>query len=68
MDYDAIAPETKNVSGVTKAAKTYIVTAPKDTSRCEGCPYPSIGFICWNRDGTCMRTDMDKINRRRKGG
>lgn len=29
-------------------------------ARCEGCPYPSHGFICWNRDGPCMREFMKK--------
>ncbi len=68
MDYGTATPETKNDNGVKKAAKTYIIAAPKDISRCEGCPYPSVGFICWSPDGSCMRTDMEKINRRRKGG
>lgn len=31
-------------------------------SRCDGCPYPGHGFICWNRDGCCIREAMRKIN------
>ena len=30
-------------------------------SRCEGCPYPSHGFICWSGDGHCMREIMKKL-------
>ena len=42
-----------------------------ETARCDGCPYPATGFICWCGDGTCMRTEMDKIRLRdaeEKGG
>ena len=31
-------------------------------TRCEGCPYPSHGFICWSSDGLCMREIMKKLN------
>ncbi len=34
--------------------------------RCQGCPYPRHGIVCWHRDGTCLRTDMEEIGRRRK--
>ncbi|ACV61364.1 hypothetical protein Dtox_0433 [Desulfofarcimen acetoxidans DSM 771] len=27
--------------------KRYTVPPPKDTTRCKGCPYPRVGFICW---------------------
>ena len=30
--------------------------------RCQGCPYPRHGIVCWHPDGTCLRTDMNKIN------
>lgn len=30
-------------------------------TRCEGCPYPNHGFICWSRDGHCMREIMKKL-------
>lgn len=29
--------------------------------RCEGCPYPGHGFICWGPDGGCLRSEMEKI-------
>ena len=32
---------------------------------CEGCPFPSHGFICWSTDGSCLRSNMKKIQ---KGG
>ena len=34
--------------------------------RCQGCPYPHHGIVCWHRDGTCLRTDMEEIGRRQK--
>ena len=26
-------------------------------SRCEGCPYPAHGFLCWGGEDDCMRTN-----------
>ena len=34
-------------------------------ARCKGCPYPKHGFICWSKDGSCIRWTMQKINERR---
>ena len=31
-------------------------------THCEGCPYPSHGFICWSSDGLCIREIMKKLN------
>ncbi len=31
-------------------------------SRCEGCPYPAHGFLCWRDETECLRTRMQKIN------
>ena len=28
--------------------------------RCHKCRYRSTGFICWSRDGSCMRTWSNK--------
>ena len=30
--------------------------------RCEGCPYPSHGFVCWSADGNCIRSRIAEIN------
>lgn len=27
--------------------------------RCQGCPYPAHGVICWHRGGGCLRTDKN---------
>lgn len=35
-----------------------------ETEHCEGCPYPSTGFICRHADGACLRTDAEKIRER----
>ncbi len=37
-----------------------------ENERCQGCPYPRHGIVCWHRDDTCLRTDMEKIERRQK--
>ena len=29
---------------------------------CEGCPYPANGFLCWGRDGKCLRSEMRRLN------
>ena len=26
---------------------------------CTDCPYPHVGFFCYGKDGTCMKTDFD---------
>ena len=36
------------------------------SSRCEGCPYPSHGFVCWHDEKRCLRTEREKINQRNK--
>ena len=33
---------------------------------CEGCPYPSHGFVCWSQDGDCLRKRVSRINYRKK--
>ena len=32
--------------------------------RCEGCPYPAHGFLCWGSGEDCMRTRVKKLNER----
>lgn len=66
MNYD-VNSEEKIDSGAADPPKKHTVPSPKDPARCEGCPYPSVGFICWSQDGSCLKTDMDKISRRSKG-
>ena len=34
------------------------------SSHCEGCPYPSHGFVCWHDEERCLRTEMEKIHQR----
>ena len=59
--------EKKAEAGATGPPEKYTVSPPKDPSRCEGCPYPRVGFICWSPDGSCMKTDMDRFSRTGKG-
>ncbi len=35
-------------------------------ARCEGCPYPQHGFICWHSDGSCMKDQIKKISAKEK--
>ena len=40
-----------------------VLTGPFE--RCEGCPYPGHGFVCWNRSGEkCLRTEVERIMER----
>ena len=32
------------------------------SERCKGCPHARHGFICWHRDGICLKTDMEEID------
>ena len=34
--------------------------------RCENCPYPHVGFTCRDRDGSCLRTDMEQLTEHQK--
>lgn len=47
--------------------QVYSLVMPKDTEKCRGCPYPGVGFICWSTDGSCMKTEVDKISNRARG-
>ena len=33
---------------------------------CGDCPYASHGFLCYSAEGDCMKTDMQRLNNRRK--
>ncbi len=35
---------------------------------CGNCPYPSHGFVCYSSEGNCLRTDMEKIHRKKERG
>ena len=35
-----------------------------ETPLCEGCPFPSHGFLCQGGDGECMRTRLMKLSDR----
>lgn len=32
--------------------------------RCEGCPYPKVGFVCYGKDGSYLRSDAQEIEAR----
>lgn len=42
------------------------VLCDKHGPLCEGCPYPRHGLTCWFTDGTCLRTEMNRIMRKTK--
>ena len=66
MKHD-VTPEEKTGTGENISPAKHFLPLPEDTSRCAGCPYPGVGFICWSSDGSCMRTDVEKFSRRSKG-
>ncbi len=51
----------------TYAPEPYRKSVCTEFKRCKGCPYPNHGLRCWHSDGSCLRTDMETINRREKG-
>ncbi len=60
MEQSGNMPDEK----VDEQKQSYTIADPQDTEKCRGCPYPRVGFICWSKDGSCMKTDMDKISSR----
>lgn len=46
-----------------KVKGPHTLPLPKNLDRCQGCHYPAVGFICWSPDGTCLRTEEDRLNR-----
>ena len=36
----------------------------RHSDRCEGCPYPSHGFVCWHDEDNCLRTEMKRITKK----
>lgn len=59
--------EAKANARETGLPKKLTVPEPKDTTRCDGCPYPGVGFICWSPDGSCLRTEVERISSRGQG-
>ena len=55
-------PDPPKQTGVPSASR-YQETSPHP-SLCKDCPYPRHGLICWHRDGTCLRTDVQKLHQR----
>ena len=33
----------------------------RQSPRCEGCPYPKVGFVCYGKDGSCLRSDVQEM-------
>lgn len=61
MNINANVPE-KRISGIpVTPRRIYSVAESQDTEKCRGCPYAGVGFICWDQDGNCMKTDVEKI-------
>ena len=59
-----IAPEYRRNSHLISESESEAKAKCSLFDRCEGCPYPKHGFVCWGKDGQCMRTDMEKIKER----
>lgn len=63
MNTDAKPQQKKEDGSVPAPRRIYTVPLPENISRCQGCPYPAVGFICWSRDETCLRTKMDRLHK-----
>lgn len=72
----AVAAERMQVVSVLRQVRARVAPAcspepPQKTvchqfSRCEGCPYPAHGFLCWGSGEDCMRTRVEKLNIKEK--
>ena len=54
-------PEYRSHTGPPGFAEKPVCT---ETPLCEGCPFPSHGFLCQGGDGECMRTRLMKLSDR----
>ncbi len=66
MNHD-VTPEAITSEGTIGPPNKCSVPQLHDPVSCEGCPYPSVGFICWSPDGSCLKTEVEEISRRSKG-
>ena len=70
----AVATERMQVLSVLRQVRARVAPVcspepPQETvchqfPRCEGCPYPAHGFLCWGSGEDCMRTRVKKLNER----
>ena len=56
-------PEYRDHTGPPGFAEKPICRA---SPLCEGCPFPSHGFLCQGGDGECMRTRFMKLSEKEK--
>ena len=56
-------PEYRSHTGPTGFAEKPVCM---ETPLCEGCPFPSLGFLCQGGDGECMRTRLMKLSEKEK--
>jgi hypothetical protein len=58
-----------------RSSPLFVPTPPREkteppvcrrSERCKDCPHARHGFICWHRDGTCLKTDMEEIEERKE--
>ncbi|WP_018306485.1 hypothetical protein [Desulfitobacterium hafniense] len=64
---DDVTPEARASEGTIGPPNKCTVPQPQDPNCCVSCPYPSVGFICWSPEGSCLKTEVEKISRRSKG-
>ena len=54
-------PEYRSHTGPPARTQKPVCTA---SPLCEGCPFPSHGFLCQGVDGECMRTRLMKLSKK----
>ncbi len=73
LSHAAVVEQMRVVSILRRVRAMIAPTCPQDPhpkpvcrrfSRCEGCPYPAHGFLCWGSEEDCMRTRVKKLNER----
>jgi len=62
MKSDLVLQEKQIINDTETQRQVRTVPLPENLEKCKDCPYPRVGFICWDTDGSCMRSEVNKIN------
>lgn len=56
-----------NSDSLTKSPKSEAPPHPRGPfASCGDCPYPRHGFMCYGKEGDCMKTDLQRMTERKK--
>lgn len=56
-----------NSDNLTTSPKSEAPPHPRGPfASCGDCPYPRHGFMCYGKEGDCMKTDLQRMTERKK--